>query len=280
MDERRLPTASDPAAALTPRQRQILAFIGRTLRERGLPPTRAEIAATFGFRSPNAAQAHLVALARKGVLELLPGSARGIRLRAALPESVGATDAAAPAHGGAVPTSVTPAHGAAAAAPVLGQRHGSATPAVSNAPAIPLRPPLTRREAFEADWLQLPLIGRVAAGSPVLAQAHVEAVYPADARWFARRPDYLLRVRGWSMRDAGIWDGDIVAVQAVREARAGQVVVARLGDEVTVKRLQREGRGWRLQAANPDVADIVVRPGQELVIEGVVVGLLRPQGWL
>ncbi len=254
MDERRPPAASDPAVALTPRQRQILAFIGRTLRERGLPPTRAEIAVTFGFRSPNAAQAHLLALARKGALELLPGSARGIRLREAEPEFVPSN---ASASGG--PDDARPAPGTAVGAQVRGE--SAAAGGVSE------------------DWLHLPLIGRVAAGSPVLAQAHVEAVYPADPRWFARRPDYLLRVRGWSMRDAGILDGDIVAVQAVREARPGQVVVARLGDEVTVKRLQREGRGWRLQAANPEVADIVVRPGQELAIEGVVVGLLRPDGW-
>ena len=203
------------ADGLTARQREVLAFIQRCVQGQGVPPTRQEIARAFGFRSPNAAEAHLRALERKGMLELLDGSARGIRLRG----------------------------------------------------------------VESAELLQLPLVGRVAAGAPILAQEHVEAVYPADARWFARRPDYLLRVRGWSMRDAGIHDGDLVAVQARREARLGQIVVARLGDEVTVKRLQRDGAGWRLQAANPEFADLVVAPGEPLVIEGVVVGLLRPHGW-
>lgn len=229
------------ADGLTPRQREVRDFIERHVREQGVPPTRAEIVRAFGFRSPNAAQAHLLALKRKGALQLFDGSARGIRLLgAAAGPGTPATDVVPVADGGAV----------------LGGATG--------------------------EWrlLLLPLIGRVAAGAPILAQEHVEAVYPADARWFARRPDYLLRVRGWSMRDAGIHDGDLLAVQATREARPGQTVVARLGDEVTVKRLQREGRGWRLQAANPEVADIVVRPGDTFAIEGVVVGLLRPQGWV
>ena len=217
------PRLTDPVhGGLTPRQREVLDFIVASLRARGVPPTRAEIAQAFGFRSPNAAEAHLRALERKGAIALLDGSARGIRVL---------TDDGATA------------------------------------------------SASESSLLQLPLVGRVAAGSPMLAQEHVEAVYPADPRWFARRPDYLLRVRGWSMRDAGIHDGDLLAVQAVREARPGQTVVARLGDEVTVKRLQRDGAGWRLQAANPEVPDRIVRPGEAFVIEGVVVGLLRDRGW-
>jgi len=223
---------------MTPRQREVLDFIERHLRERGAPPTRAEISRAFGFRSPNAAETHLRALERKGVIELLDGSARGIRLLS----------------GGAVAPS-----------------------AFADAPDALLWSSLPG--AAEMRLLQLPLVGRVAAGSPLLAQEHVEAVYPADARWFARRPDYLLRVRGWSMRDAGIHDGDLLAVQAVREARPGQTVVARLGDEVTVKRLQRDGVLWRLQAANPEVPDITVHPGDAFAIEGVVVGLLRAQGW-
>ncbi|WP_334134302.1 transcriptional repressor LexA [Tepidimonas sp.] len=289
MDERR-PTAAESAAAmLTPRQREILAFIGRALQERGLPPTRAEIAATFGFRSPNAAQAHLLALARKGMLELLPGSARGIRLLvAAAGASRGADgvnrvplDAEAPGAGaaGGAAADAAPrasAHGQPRTTAPQGARGGGRVAPRGGGDAVSAQ----GAQRASADGLRLPLIGRVAAGSPMLAQAHVEAVYVADPRWFARRPDYLLRVRGWSMRDAGILDGDLVAVQAVREARPGQVVVARLGEEVTVKRLQRHGRGWRLQAANPDVPDIVVQPGEDLVIEGVVVGLLRPHGWL
>lgn len=222
--------------SLTPRQRQIMDFIVGHVRERGVPPTRAEIAHAFGFRSPNAAESHLRALARKGAVQLLDGSARGIRIL-----------------------------GDWLALPGRAARQ----------PAAP-RPPVAAEEPF---WLSLPLVGRVAAGAPILAQEHVETVYAADMRWFARRPDYLLRVRGWSMRDAGIHDGDLVAVHATREARPGQIVVARLGDEVTVKRLQRDGARWRLQAANPEVSDIVVRAGDDFVIEGTVVGLLRVQGW-
>ncbi|MGQ9724874.1 MAG: transcriptional repressor LexA [Tepidimonas sp.] len=238
---RRVAGATDPAAdGLTPRQREVLDFIAGHARDHGVPPTRAEIARAFGFRSANAAEAHLRALARKGAVQLLDGSARGIRVLAAS----------------------APRTNRAEQAPVRGRS---------------LEPPAPGDG--ELHLLYLPLVGRVAAGSPILAQEHVEAVYPADARWFARRPDYLLRVRGWSMRDAGIYDGDLLAVQAVREARPGQTVVARLGDEVTVKRLQRDGAYWRLQAANPEVSDIIVQPGDAFAIEGVVVGLLRAQGW-
>ncbi len=213
------------ADKLTPRQRDILTLIEREVREHGAPPTRAEIATAFGFRSANAAEEHLRALARKGAIELVGGTSRGIRLKS---------------------------------------------------------PPAPRQldlpgEAFAQ--LSLPLIGRVAAGSPLQALAHVEAHFPVDARLFAGRPDYLLRVRGQSMRDAGIFDGDLLAVQATREARDGQTVVARLGDEVTVKRLRRHAGGITLQAANPDYADIHLGPDALLEIEGVVVGLVRPGGW-
>lgn len=209
---------------LTARQREILTLIRREVRDRGAPPTRAEIAAAFGFRSANAADAHLRALARKGVIELVGGLARGIRL---------------------------------------------CQPAEDQSDA----------SAHAAAQVELPLIGRVAAGSPILADAHIEARYPVDLRLFARRPDYLLRVRGWSMRDAGIWDGDLLAIHATREVREGQTVVARLHDEVTVKQWARTADGGVLRSANPDFPDRPVRPGEPFEIEGVVVGLLRQTGW-
>lgn len=202
--------------SLTPRQAEILALIRSHLAETGFPPTRAEIARRLGFRSANAAEEHLRALARKGVIELLPGTSRGIRLTA---EGEGAI-----------------ARG-------------------------------------------LPVVGRVAAGSPILAAEHVEARHAIDPGIFRPRADYLLRVRGLSMRDAGILDGDLLAVHATPEAASGQIVVARLGDEVTVKRLRREpGRPHRviLAAENPDFPPIVLDLRQEaLVIEGVGVGLVR-----
>jgi repressor LexA len=192
---------------LTPRQAQILQLIRDYAEATGFPPTRAEIARELGFRSANAAEEHLRALARKGVLELLPGASRGIRLKV---------------HSG------------------------------------------------------LPLVGRVAAGSPILAEEHIEARYQLDAALFQPRADYLLRVRGMSMRDAGILEGDLLAVHRTPEARNGQIVVARLDDEVTVKRFERKGQQVRLLPENPDFAPILVDlRRQPLVIEGLGVGIIR-----
>jgi repressor LexA len=207
---------------LTSRQQEILALIRQHIGDTGFPPTRAEIAAKLGFRSPNAAEEHLKALARKGVIELTSGASRGIRLRL-LPD----------AQGNDMPSAVQVA-------------------------------------------LSLPLVGRVAAGSPILAQEHVEASYALDPNLFDERPDYLLKVRGMSMRDAGILDGDLLAVRRVQEARNGQIVVARVGDEVTVKRLRRRGHVVELLPENPDYSPIVVdaRSG-EFALEGIGVGLLR-----
>ena len=207
---------------LTSRQQEILALIKQHIADTGFPPTRAEIAAQLGFRSPNAAEEHLKALARKGVIELTSGASRGIRLRL-LPD----------AHGSDIPSAVQLA-------------------------------------------LSLPLVGRVAAGSPILAQEHVEASFALDPNLFDERPDYLLKVRGMSMRDAGILDGDLLAVKRTQEARNGQIVVARVGDEVTVKRLRRRGHAIELLPENPDYSPIVVdaRSG-EFALEGIGVGLLR-----
>jgi repressor LexA len=123
--------------------------------------------------------------------------------------------------------------------------------------------------------LTLPLIGRVAAGSPILAQEHVDQSYTLEGSLFQHKPDYLLKVRGMSMRDAGIMDGDLLAVQATREARNGQIIVARLGDEVTVKRLRRTGTHIELLPENPDYPVIQVDPGEPFEIEGLAVGLIR-----
>ena len=196
---------------LTHRQNEILELIREHLTHSGRPPTRAEIARHFGFRSPNAAEEHLRSLARKGYIEILPGTSRGIRLL---------------------------------------QGHGG-----------------------------LPLVGRVAAGNPILAEQHIEGHYRLDAGLFQPRADYLLRVRGLSMRDAGILDGDLLAVHRCSEARSGQIIVARLDDEVTVKRLQRprgKAHHLRLLPENPEFSPIEVDlRRQPFAIEGLGVGIIR-----
>jgi len=192
---------------LTPRQAEILQLIREAIESSGFPPTRAEICRVLGFRSPNAAEEHLRALERKGAIEILDGTARGIVLK----QSLG-----------------------------------------------------------------VPLIGRVAAGAPILAEAHIQGHYQLDPALFRPRADYLLKVRGLSMRDAGILDGDLLAVHRTAEARSGQIVVARLADEVTVKRLRRRGATVELLPENPDFAPIVLDTREEqFAIEGVGVGVIR-----
>ena len=215
-------------AKLTARQQQILDLIQTAIAHTGAPPTRAEIATELGFKSANAAEEHLQALARKGVIELVSGTSRGIRLC------------------GGVVRALNALRGAAFDSPMAG-----------------------------TSQLVLPLIGRVAAGSPILAQAHVEQTYCIESSLFQHKPDYLLKVRGISMRDAGIMDGDLLAVQATPEARNGQIIVARLGDEVTVKRFRRTAQGVELHAENPDYPTIVVAHGEAFAIEGVAVGMIR-----
>ncbi len=219
------------AVKLTARQQQILDLIQNAIARTGAPPTRAEIAAELGFKSANAAEEHLQALARKGVIELVSGTSRGIRLKGDALRSINESR----------------------------QLQGGQF-------SLPL-PGLAQ--------LALPLVGRVAAGSPILAQEHVDQTYYVENTLFQHKPDYLLKVRGMSMRDAGIMDGDLLAVQATREARNGQIIVARLGEEVTVKRLKRTKDQIELHAENPDYPTIVVQPGEPFEIEGLAVGLIR-----
>jgi repressor LexA len=192
---------------LTPRQQQILQWIREQIAGSGLPPTRAEICRAMGFRSPNAAEEHLRALARKGVIEMLAGASRGIRLK--------------------------------------------------QLPGIPV-------------------VGRVAAGTPLLAEQHIEDHYRIDPALFKPRADYLLRVRGSSMRDAGIFDGDLLAVHRTPHFRSGQIVVARLHDEVTVKRIRQRRHLVELVPENPAFQTLIVDTRREpLAIEGIAVGVLR-----
>jgi repressor LexA len=213
---------------LTDRQQQVLDLVQSAIERSGSPPTRAEIAAELGFKSANAAEEHLQALARKGVIELVNGTSRGIRLKS---DTLRA----------------------------LYQSRGKQF-------ALPL-PNLAQ--------LSLPLIGRVAAGSPILAQEHIDKTYVVEAGMFARKPDYLLKVRGMSMRDVGIMDGDLLAVQKTKEAKNGQIVVARLGDDVTVKRFRKLRSHIELLPENPDFDTIVVYPDDEFTLEGLAVGLIR-----
>ncbi len=228
---------------LTARQQEILDLIQSAIARTGAPPTRAEIASTLGFKSANSAEDHLKALARKGVIELVSGTSRGIRLQSETVRSINA------------------ARGARFASPLAGM----ASLAASH----------VNRVVQEMAPLTLPLIGRVSAGSPILAQEHIDQTYSVEGSLFQQQPDYLLKVRGMSMRDAGIMDGDLLAVKSTREARNGQIIVARLGDDVTVKRLQRTADGVELLAENPDYLPIVVQPGEPFEIEGIAVGLIR-----
>ena len=196
---------------LTPRQTEVLDFIRQVIEETGMPPTRAEIAEALGFRSTNASEDHLRALARKGAIELVPGASRGIRLKDSL-----------------------------------------------------------------RDQLGLPLVGRVAAGQPILAQEHIETHYKIDPALFHPKAHYLLKVHGMSMKDVGILDGDLVAVHRTPEVRNRQIVVARLEDEVTVKRYRQVGSVVWLLPENADFEPISVDlKDSPVVIEGVVVGVVR-----
>ncbi len=202
--------------ALTTRQQEVFDLIRDHISQTGMPPTRAEIAQRLGFRSPNAAEEHLKALARKGAIEIVSGASRGIRL-------------------------------------------------------------LTEEEQG------LPLIGRVAAGEPLLAQQqqHIEGHYQVDPSMFKPNADFLLRVSGMSMKDIGILDGDLLAVHKTQDVRNGQVVVARIDEEVTVKRLKKQGNVVELLPENSEFSPIVVDLRQQsFTIEGLAVGVIRNGEWL
>jgi len=204
---------------LTPRQSEILELIKDNSADTGLPPIRAEIAKQLGFKSANSAEEHLKALAKKGVIEMMPGTSRGIRL-------------------------------------------------------IDAEPAANEDEG-------LPLIGRVAAGEPILAQEHVECNYKVDPNLFHPSADFLLRVSGMSMKDIGIMDGDLLAVHKTKDVRNGQVIVARVEDEVTVKRFQREGHHVLLHPENEEFATIKVDLANEhFDVEGIAVGVIRNADWM
>lgn len=195
---------------LTKRQSEILELIKSHIESTGFPPTRAEIARTFGFRSPNAAEEHLRALARKGAIEITPGASRGIR--------------------------------------------------------IP--------DATNGDGL--PVVGHVAAGSPILAREHIEKHLLLKPEFFTPKADFLLRVQGMSMKDIGILEGDLLAVHKTTDVRNGQVVVARIDDEVTVKRFEKKKNRVYLHPENKEFDTIVVDLARDLfAIEGLSVGVIR-----
>jgi repressor LexA len=194
---------------LTARQQEVLDLIKNAIIKTGFPPTRAEIAEQLGFRSPNAAEEHLKALARKGAIEMMPGASRGIRI-------------------------------------------------------------------IEDQQLGLPIIGRVAAGEPILAQEHVEDHCEIPANWFKPDADFLLEVHGESMINIGIMDGDLIAVHKTDTARNGQIVVARVEDDVTVKRYQKNRNKVILHAENDDFEPIEVNLKESnFAIEGLYVGIIR-----
>ena len=194
---------------LTKRQTEILDLIKSHIEETGFPPTRAEIARTFGFRSPNAAEEHLRALARKGAIEITPGASRGIRIPGT--ESAG-----------------------------------------------------------------LPIVGQVAAGSPILAQEHIENHLSINPELFSPRADFMLRVIGMSMKNIGILDGDLLAVHKTSTAVNGQIVVARIDDEVTVKRFEQVRNKVFLHPENKAFQTIEVDLNVDaFAIEGLSVGIIR-----
>ena len=219
---------------LTDRQQQILDLIRQAIANTGFPPTRAELATVLGLKSAHAAEDHLRALARKGVIELTAGASRGIRLTELANDWQEAND----------DLTVT-----------------SEQPRLKTLPG--------------SGFLLLPLIGRVAAGHPILATENIEKEINIDPDMFDQRPDYLLKVKGLSMRDAGILDGDLLAIKKTGDARNGQIVVARIDDEVTVKRLSKSGGRIELLPENPDFQPIVIQPGQDFSLEGIALGLIR-----
>jgi repressor LexA len=226
--------------ALSDTQQQILQLIADRVESEGVPPSQAEISRALGFKGVRAAQYHLEILEQAGAIKRIPGQARGIRLTQPVPTAAGPdADLRAP---------LPPAGGAAA--------------------------PASR--ASDDDVLRLPVLGRVAAGAPIGADIDGDEVVLLDRSFFFPVPDYLLKVKGDSMRDDGILDGDLIGVHRTTEARSGQIVVARIDDEITVKLLKVAKDRIRLLPRNPDYAPIEVAPDQDFAIEGLYCGLVRP----
>lgn len=197
---------------LTSRQTEILEFLETHMQEYGAPPTRVEIAERMGFRSPNAAEDHLRALYKKGAIELVPGTSRGIRLLSN-----------------------------------KGKKNQG-----------------------------IPLVGKVAAGAPILAQENIDSYHQINTSIFSSKPDYLLEVTGDSMIKAGIFDGDYIAVKAANDVKAGDIVVARVDEEVTVKRFSKNGNIVVLAPENDAYQDIVIKVSEfDFAIEGKVIGIIR-----
>jgi repressor LexA len=202
---------------LTKRQEQVFELIKVFIKDTGMPPTRVEIADALGFKSANAAEEHLKALAKKGVIEMVPGASRGIRLV----------------------------------------------------------------DDGSSEDTGIPLVGKVAAGEPILAQEHIESHFDVDPSLFKPAADYLLRVDGMSMKDIGILDGDLLAVHKAQVAQNGQVVVARVDNDVTVKRLEQIGSKVYLHAENEEFSAIEVDLEHEsFAIEGLAVGVIRNSNWM
>ncbi|MGO1000940.1 transcriptional repressor LexA [Lysobacter sp. CA196] len=217
--------------SLTDTRRALLAYLRERIAADGLPPSQQEIAAHFGFRQNRSAGYHLQALQAEGLIELLPGRARGIRL----------------------------VHEAG----LDGEFEAHDVDDASRAPTT------------NDPRLSLPVLGRVAAGAPIGAAAEAESHVLIDRLLFSPRPDYLLRVKGDSMREDGILDGDLVAVHRTRDAANGQTVVARIGEEITIKRLKITADGIELLPRNPDYAPIVIAADADFAIEGIYCGLVR-----
>ena len=210
--------------SLTDTQQAILGMIVERIEAEGMPPSQTEIARAFGFKGVRGAQYHLEALEVAGVIERIPGRARGIRVR---------------------------------------QR------------PIPPQHELTLASS-EENALRLPVLGQVAAGVPIGADIGSDDYVLLDRAFFSPAPHYLLKVKGDSMRDEGIFDGDLVGVHRTQDARSGQIVVARIDDEITIKLLKIGKDGIRLLPRNPDYQPIEVLPGQDFAIEGLYCGLVRP----
>ncbi|WP_159990657.1 transcriptional repressor LexA [Pelistega ratti] len=242
---------------LTPRQKEVLNLIQEIIHKTGIPPTRAELAQSLGFKSPNAAEDHIRALHKKGALLLSPGASRGIRLNPDFFENNTVLNQTTPITDKSIPSSEKSTTHHASVRHTLAKTVNKVSDFIKD----------TR--------LTLPVIGRVAAGYPIDAIEHQEQALQLDPALFSDQPDYLLKVKGESMKNIGILDGDLLAVKKTSHVRNGQIVIARIEDEVTVKRFQRSGKVIELLPENEDFQPIIVDGSQSFAIEGIAVGLIR-----